>query len=249
MVFAALGGATALAWIYLIRASAMMADPAMSMEVVRIRAWESWDFLLVFLMWTIMMVGMMVPSAAPTTMVYAAVARKARRQGTVVAPVAVFVSGYIASWTLFSVFATTAQWALDRAALLSPMMVTTSPVVGAGLLVAAGVYQVTPIKLACLEHCQSPAHFISGHWRPGTGGAFRMGLDHGIFCVGCCWVLMGLLFLGGVMNLLWIAAIAIFVFAEKMVPIRHAQSASRVTGAAMILVGAALLVRWTVAAG
>jgi predicted metal-binding membrane protein len=249
VVVSALSGATVLAWIYLIRAAASMADPGMSMEVVRIRAWETGDFVLVFLMWAIMMVGMMVPSTAPTTMVYAAVARKAERQGAAVAPVMFFVSGYIAVWTLFSVFATTAQWALDQAALLSPMMVATSPLVGAGLLVAAGVYQITPLKLACLKHCQSPVHFISGHWRSGTGGAFRMGLDHGIFCVGCCWVLMGLLFLGGVMNLLWIAAIAIFVFAEKMVPIRHAQSASRVTGAAMILVGAALLVRWTVAAG
>lgn len=151
-VVAALGGTTALAWIYLVRASGGMPELSVSMEMVRIRALDAGDFVLIFLMWAIMMVGMMVPSAAPTTMVYAAVARKAGRQGSVVAPTVVFVSGYVALWTLFSVFATVAQWALDQAALLSPMMVTTSPLLGAGLLVAAGVYQVTPIKLACLEH-------------------------------------------------------------------------------------------------
>ena len=153
-VVAALGGTTALAWNYLVRASGGMPELSVSMEMVRIRALDAGDFVLIFLMWAIMMVGMMVPSpsAAPTTMVYAAVARKAGRQGSVVAPTVVFVSGYVALWTLFSVFATVAQWALDQAALLSPMMVTTSPLLGAGLLVAAGVYQVTPIKLACLEH-------------------------------------------------------------------------------------------------
>ena len=248
-VVSALGGTTALAWIYLVRASAGMRGPSVSMEMVRIRAWDAGDFTLIFLMWTIMMVGMMVPSAAPTTMVYAAVARKAGRQGAVVGPTVVFVSGYVALWAVFSVFATAAQWALDQAALLSPMMVATSPMLGAVLLVAAGVYQVSPIKLACLKHCQSPVHFISENWRPGIGGAFRMGLRHGSYCVGCCWVLMGLLFLGGVMNLLWIAAIAIFVFCEKVMLVRYAQTASRVTGAAMVLAGVLLLIRWTAAAG
>jgi hypothetical protein len=124
------------------------------MEIVRIRTWESADFLLVFLMWAIMMVGMMVPSAIPMTMVYAAVVRKAVRQGTVVPPTFVFVSGYVAMWTLFSVAATLAQWGLDRAALLSPMLVTTSPAIGASLLIAAGVYQLTPFKQACLRRCR-----------------------------------------------------------------------------------------------
>jgi len=248
-VVSALAGTTALAWIYLVRAAAGMGEPAMSMEMVRIQAWDAGDFAMIFLMWTIMMVGMMVPSAAPTTMVYAGVARKAERQGSVVAPTGVFVAGYIALWALFSVFATAGQWVLDQAALLSPMMVATSPLVGAVLLVTAGVYQVTPIKLACLKNCQSPMHFISEHWRPGIAGAFRMGLHHGTYCVGCCWVLMCLLFLGGVMNLLWIAAIAIFVFGEKVMPVRHAQTASRVTGAGMVLVGVVLLVKWTVGSG
>ena len=160
VVIAALLGITLLAWLYLVDMARDMSAMDMpmgeamgeAMEMTQIAQWTPGYFLMMFLMWAIMMVGMMVPSAAPTTMVYAAVARKAGRQGSVVAPTVVFVSGYVALWTLFSVFATVAQWALDQAALLSPMMVTTSPLLGAGLLVAAGVYQVTPTKLACLEH-------------------------------------------------------------------------------------------------
>ena len=243
VIVAALIGTTTLAWIYLIRESVGMMTS--SMEMVRLRSWDMTDLTLIFLMWSIMMIGMMIPSATPATMMYAGIARKAERQGAAVAPTAVFVSGYLTLWILFSVLATLAQWGLDRAALLSPMMVTTSPVIGAALFIAAGVYQASPIKLACLEHCRSPAHFLSGHWRPGIAGAFRMGLEHGVFCVGCCWVLMGLLFVGGVMNLLWIAAIAIFVFSEKIIPVRDAKTAGRLTGAVMVLIGVALLASWT----
>ena len=244
LIVIALIGTTALAWVYLIIESVGMTAP--STEMVRLRTWETTDFALIFLMWAIMMIGMMMPSATPTTMMYAGIARKAERQGTVVAPTMVFVSGYVALWTLFSALATMAQWGLDQAALLSPMMVMTSPMIGATLLVAAGVYQASPIKLVCLEHCRSPAHFLSRHWRPGITGAFRMGLEHGVFCVGCCWVLMGLLFVGGVMNLLWIAAIAIFVFAEKIIPVRDVKTASRLSGAAMALLGLALLANWMI---
>ena len=142
-------------------------------------------------------------------------------------------------WTLFSVGATLAQWALDQAALLSAMMVTTSPVVGAVLLVAAGVYQQTPYKGACLEHCRSPAYFISENFRPGSSGAFRMGLVYGAFCLGCCWALMGLLFFFGVMNLLWIAAITAFVLAEKV--LRVGARGGRLAGWGMIGAGAGVL--------
>jgi len=185
-----------------------------------------------FWMWAVMMVGMMVPTAAPMTLVYAAVARKAARQGTKVAPTAAFVAGYVAMWTLFSLGATLAQWGLDSAALLSPMMVSNSPKLGAALLFAAGVYQLTPWKDSCLEHCRAPAHFISANWRPGVAGAFRMGVVHGAYCLGCCWILMGLLFLGGVMNLLWIAAITLFVLLEKILP--AGALAGRIAGLAMI---------------
>jgi len=212
-----------------------------------LHTWEFADFGLVFLMWTIMMVGMMVPTATPMTMIYAAVARKAAGQGTVLAPASTFVSGYVAMWTLFSLVATIAQWGLDRAASLSPMMVATSPALGAALLFAAGAYQLTPLKSACLRHCRSPAHFVAQHWRPGARGAFRMGLEHGGFCLGCCWLLMGLLFVGGVMNLLWIAAIAVFVLLEKVIP--DAQFAGRLAGGAMMVTGLGFLVTWLRAAG
>jgi predicted metal-binding membrane protein len=188
-----------------------------------------------------MMVGMMLPSATPATLVYTAVARKAAREGTPVAPVAAFVLGYLTMWTLFSAGATVAQWGLERAALLSPMLVSNSAVLGGALLVAAGAYQLTPWKDACLEHCRSPAHFVAQHWRPGTGGALRMGMEHGAYCLGCCWVLMGLLFFGGVMNLLWIAAIALFVLLEKVLP--FGAGGGRWAGYAMITAGALVLAR------
>ncbi|MGB8792083.1 MAG: DUF2182 domain-containing protein [Mycobacterium sp.] len=187
-------------------------------------------------MWAVMMVAMMVPTAAPMTMMYAAVARKAAAQHNPLAPTFVFVTGYIAMWTIFSLAATIAQHALDQAALLSPTMVATSTRFGAALLIAAGIYQFTPLKNACLKNCRAPAHFISRYWRTGNLGAFRLGLRFGAYCVGCCWILMALLFVGGVMNLLWIAAIAIFVLLEKTIP--FGDVSGRVAGAAMILVGA-----------
>lgn len=204
-------------------------------SVTQVRPWTATEFGLRLVMWAVMMVAMMVPTAVPMTLVYAAVARKAARQDNPVAPAFVFVAGYIAMWGVFSVAATAAQRGLDHVALLSPTMVSASPVLGAALLIGAGVYQLTPYKHACLEHCRAPAHFISQHWRNGRAGAFRMGLEHGAYCLGCCWILMGLLFVGGVMNLLWIAAIAAFILLEKTMP--FAETGGRVVGAAMILVG------------
>jgi predicted metal-binding membrane protein len=208
-------------------------------NMVMIHHWTPFDFLMMFLMWAVMMVGMMVPTAVPMTLIYAAVARKAQRQGTPLAPTGAFVTGYIAMWTLFSVGATAAQWGLDQAALLSPMMVSKSPALGAGLLIAAGLYQLTPFKNACLEHCRGPADFFTRNWRKGMGGAFRMGLVHGAYCLGCCWVLMGLLFFGGVMNLLWIAAITFFVLLEKVLP--SGDRGGKVAGALMLAAGGAML--------
>jgi predicted metal-binding membrane protein len=181
----------------------------------------------------------MVPTAVPMTLVYAAVARKAAVQSNPVAPTFVFVAGYIVIWSLFSVAATASQLELDRAALLSPMMVSNSVLLGSALLIGAGVYELTPLKHSCLRHCRAPAQFLSHNWRSGTIGAFRMGLRLGAYCLGCCWVLMGLLFVGGVMNLLWIAAISAFVLLEKILPFGHA--AGWFAGAAMILVGAVSL--------
>ena len=259
-IWAALSGVTVIAWAYLVhmamgmdRMTGMsgmagmggMEMPGMDMGgmdhsgMLMIHPWTAADFVLMFLMWAVMMVGMMVPTAIPMTLIYAAVARKAEAQRTPVAPAFVFVGGYIAMWTIFSVGATLAQWGLDQAALLSPMLVTTSPALGAGLLIAAGVYQLTPAKNACLAHCRTPVHFISKHWRKGAAGAFRMGLEHGAFCLGCCWALMLLLFFGGVMNLLWIAGITLFVLLEKVIP--HGVGGGKLAGVAMIVAGIVVL--------
>jgi predicted metal-binding membrane protein len=220
-ILSALIGVSVLAWAYVLYLWANMPgmDALPPEDLLQLHPWAALDFVLMFVMWAIMMVGMMLPSAAPMTLLYAGMARKAERQETPMAPTAAFVSGYLAIWCLFSVGATLAQWWLHQSALLSPMMVANSHVIGAGLLIVAGVYQLTPWKTVCLDHCRSPAHFISEHWRPGASGAFRLGLFHGAFCLGCCWALMGLLFVGGVMNLLWIAAIAIFVFLEKVLSV------------------------------
>ena len=137
---------------------------------------------------------------------------------TPLAPTGIFVIGYVVIWSLFSLGATIAQWALDCMALLSPMMMSNSPILGGLLLLTAGIYQLTPAKDACLRHCRSPVDFISSHWKPGGMGAFRMGIEHGVFCLGCCWILMGLLFFGGVMSLWWIGGLTLFVLLEKVMP-------------------------------
>jgi len=241
-VLSAIGGITALSWLYLIDMARGMQSGPMSM--MGLHPWNPAYFVMMFTMWAIMMVGMMLPSATPTTLVYTAVARKASREGTPVAPVSAFVAGYLLMWTLFSLGATVAQWGLERAVLLSPMMVSSSPALGGALLIGAGIYQLTPFKDACLEHCRSPAHFIAEHWRSGTLGALRMGIEHGAYCLGCCWVLMGLLFFGGVMNLLWIAAITLFVLVEKIAP--HGARGGRWAGVGMILAGSVVLLSaWT----
>jgi len=190
-------------------------------------------------MWVVMMVGMMLPSATPATLIFAGIARKAARDGQIVAATAWFVAGYLSIWTGFSLAATGAQWALDQAALLSPMLVATSPLLGALLLGTAGAFQLSPAKDACLDHCRSPAEFFAQNWRPGPFGAFRMGALHGAYCLGCCWALMGLLFVGGAMNLLWIAVITGFVLLEKALP--AGRITSKIAGAAMLACGLAMV--------
>ena len=219
-ILSALIGVIVLAWAYVMYlwVSMPLMDPDVP-EPMILHRWMPLDWVFMFLMWAIMMVGMMLPSAVPMTLLYAGMVRKAERQGTPMAPTAAFVSGYLAMWSLFSVGATVVQWGLHETAILSPMLVARSQVLGGVLLMVAGVYQLTPWKAVCLDHCRSPAHFIAEHWRPGACGAFRLGLHHGAFCLGCCWALMGLLLVGGVMNMLWIAAITVFVFLEKMLPV------------------------------
>jgi predicted metal-binding membrane protein len=245
-VLAGLAAITAAAWAYIVVAAhRMMSGPAgmsgrpmapVMHAMIGSQPWTAAEFGLRLAMWAVMMVAMMVPTAVPMTLLYAAVARKAAAQHSPVAPAFVLVAGYAAMWAIFSLVATAAQWGLDQAALLSPMMVSRSAWLGAALLITAGVYQLTPLKNACLRNCRAPAHFLSRHWRSGRLGAFRMGVRLGAYCLGCCWILMGLLFIGGVMNLLWIAAIAAFVLLEKTMPFGVA--GGRAAGAAMILIGA-----------
>lgn len=236
-VVISLTGITLLSWAYLFSMASDMSMPK-GMDMMQMPTWTAGYFLMMFLMWAIMMVGMMLPSVTPTVLIYAAVARKSARQGTPVAPTSVFVTGYLAVWIGFSVFATLLQMGLDRAGLLSPMMVSKSSSLGAALLVIAGIYQWLPLKDKCLHHCRSPVDFISTHWQTGTLGAFKMGLSHGGYCLGCCWALMALLFVGGVMNLLWIAGITLFVLLEKVLPL--GDRGGRVSGILMIITGLAI---------
>jgi predicted metal-binding membrane protein len=173
---------------------------------------------LLFSMWWTMMLAMMLPSAAPAILTYGAISRRFSGQGAARAQVVFFVAGYGAVWTGFSVATTALQIALREVAPLTGMMALVSATLGAVLLAAAGLYQLSPLKHACLRQCQAPLFFLARHWRKGAGGALRMGLAHGIYCVGCCWVLMGLLFYGGVMELRWIIGLALYVAAEKMLP-------------------------------
>jgi len=179
--------------------------------------------------------------ASGTILLFAAVSRRRRLEGRPAVPAAVFTLGYLLVWMLYAAAAATAQWELHRLALLSPAMASASPLLGGGLLVGAGVYQWMPLKGACLSHCRSPLGFFSTEWREGAWGALLMGMRHGTFCVGCCWLLMALLFVAGVMNLLWVATIAAFVLVEKLVP--GGDRLGRVAGAVLIGCGVWLLAR------
>ena len=166
---------------------------------------------------------------------YAALNRRRLEQRQAFVPTGVFLLGYVLVWSGFAVAATVAQWGLNWAALLSPMMVSTNALLGGGLLIVAGVFQWSPLKYACLKQCRTPMGFIMTEWRDGARGALTMGLRHGVFCLGCCWVLMALLFVLGVMNLLWIAALAGFVLIEKVAP--GGQWISRISGIMLVAWG------------
>ena len=183
-------------------------------------AWSTGYWLVMLFMWWTMMVAMMVPSAAPMILLYARVYRHGQAGGADLSPavpVAAFAAGYLLAWLLFSALATGLQFALEQSGLVHRMLMgSTTPVLSGGFLVVAGLYQFSPWKDRCLGHCRSPATFLSAHWRKTRAGALRMGLEHGLFCVGCCWSLMLLLFVGGVMNLVWIAGLAALVLLEKL---------------------------------
>jgi predicted metal-binding membrane protein len=203
--------------------------------------WDGPHLLLLWTMWAVMMAAMMLPSAWPMLVMYGALARQQASGGPRSSHLYVFSAGYVLVWALFSAGATIVQRLLAHLLLLSPMMELTSPAAGAALLAVAGVYQVTPLKRVCLRSCQSPISFLLGHWRPGSGGAFRMGIDHGLYCVGCCWALMLLLFVGGVMNLYVIAALTTLVAIEKIV--WAGELGSRLSGGLLMALAVWMLIR------
>jgi predicted metal-binding membrane protein len=236
-----IGAITALSWTYLIslsrQMSALMEYDAM-MAQMGMAGSDASNMFNSFAMWAVMMIGMMSPAAAPVLLLFwqARVAREGRRG---IQEVFVFGLGYFAIWTAFSAVAAAVQWALHQATILSPQMSASSPVLAGAVLVAAGLYQLTAFKIACLSQCRSPLGFLMTNWRDGISGAFNMGARHGLFCLGCCWALMLVLFAVGVMNLGWIAALMIIVLIEKtgiggaIVP--------RITGFVLLFAGIAFM--------
>jgi len=248
IILFALFAVVALSWAYVIAGAGMdMSALEMTRMIsgegeIRIMAPAVWSLGyagLMFFMWWVMMVAMMLPSATPMVLLFAAINRKQEENGNPFVPTSIFASAYLICWAGFSVLAVAAQWGLESTGFLSPMLQSASVVLGGVLLAAAGLYQLTPLKRACLNHCRSPLQFILTRWRKGTSGAFWMGIEHGAYCVGCCWFLMCLLFFGGIMNLFWIAGLAVFVLLEKTIPVGH--WVGNVVGVTLIAWGIAVL--------
>ena len=249
VIVTALIAVIAIAWTYLLTGAGMgmsafdmtrMSQTGMSgMAMMTPAVWTPGYAVLMFFMWWVMMVAMMLPSAAPMILLFATVNRRQRESGQPHVATSMFAFGYLATWAGFSLFAVILQWGFQRIGILSPMLVGNNVIFGGVLLLAAGLYQLTPIKHACLRHCRTPIAFLSTRWRSDARGALRMGLEHGTYCVGCCWFLMGLLFFGGVMNLYWIAGLALFVLIEKTVPAGHWLAYA--TGVALLVWGVSML--------
>jgi predicted metal-binding membrane protein len=257
VVAAALALLTVLPWAYVLWLAADMEMGGMDMTGLRMipagmglmapaqLPWRPIEFAFVFAMWTVMMVGMMAPSAAPMALIYARVGRRSNAESAPLAATGCFLAGYFLAWTGFSLIATLAQWGLERAALLDAAMASASNRLGGIVLIAAGAYQWTPLKDACLVQCQTPLMFLLRHggFRREPSGSMQLGLRHGGYCIGCCWVLMALLFVGGVMNVLWIALLAVLVLVEKLTS--FGRLIARFAGTAMIGAGIWLLLRGT----
>lgn len=227
----------AIAWLYLIHLAGDTATAdgvtAMTMPAVWTPAYAA----LVAVMWIVMMIAMMLPAAAPMILLYGAVIRRTPVGVESAIRTALFAGGYVAVWSGFALLATAVQSALEDALALAPMQALPNPAMAGAVLIAAGLYQWTPLKQSCLRHCRSPFAFLIHHWRDGKGGAFRMGVAHGAYCLGCCWALMALLFVGGVMNVLWMAALAMLVLIEKTAP--YGNWMARAVGAGLVAWGAA----------
>lgn len=219
--------ATALSWYYMLFAMSMNMDP--------VQQWQLYDIVMLFLMWAIMMAGMMLPSAAPVILLVEKLNQQRKRRHSSYAPSLYFMLGYLLAWSFYSAVITLVQYALHHLSLLNSMMVSANSTFTAILLLIAGVYQFTPLKQACLSQCRSPVSFISTQWREGVIGAIWMGFKHGQTCLGCCWFLMALLFATGVMNLKWILLLTLLVMLEKLLP--FGEASSRVIGVILIASG------------
>lgn len=234
---------TTLAWAYLFMGAGM--SHLMAGDMPRQADPWTWRYTVIMLtMWIVMMAAMMLPSVTSMLLLFMKITHARQTPGQCTVTVGVFALGYLAAWTGFSLVAVALQFGLETAAFLSPMMQVTNTTLAGMVLIAAGIYQWTPLKHTCLRHCRSPLDYVLSHWRTGRSGAFLMGCHHGLYCVGCCWMIMLLLFVGGVMNLLWIAGLAILVLGEKLLPAGH--WLSRSLGLVLLLWGLAtvLLLGW-----
>ncbi|HWW02766.1 MAG TPA: DUF2182 domain-containing protein [Candidatus Acidoferrum sp.] len=234
--------AAALCWAWIVpMARDMYGEMTGSSAWMMTRTWDFTHQALLFAMWVVMMIGMMLPSATPTLLLYAGVIRKSPDSDRARAHVYAFAGGYLLVWIGFSLAATVLQLLLAHWLLLSRMMEAQNRVFGGALLIAAGLYQFTPFKRTCLESCRSPAAFITQHMRRGVAGGFRLGMAQGLYCLGCCWALMLLLFVGGVMNLWWIGALTLFVLLEKLAPL--GAQGGRLSGVLIIAMGVWALIK------
>ena len=237
---------TALAWAWLVAGAGMgmsgfemTRHTRMGMDMMPPPAWDLAYVVLMFFMWWIMMVAMMLPSAAPMILTAAALNRRSAASSHPFGGTGAFTLGYLAAWGVFSLLAVAAQWALQATDFISGMLFSTSNTLSGLLLLLAGAWQFTPWKQACLRHCRGPVEFLVNHRRAGNRGAFVMGAHHGLYCLGCCWFLMALLFVGGVMNLYWIIGLAVYVWLEKTLP--GGVVVSRATGAVLMAWGLVIL--------
>jgi predicted metal-binding membrane protein len=251
---AALVLVTALAWVYTLAgvgmdmtaiemtypaSTSMMMDESAMSTSMSMPQWSAGYAGIMLAMWWVMMVAMMLPSAAPTILLATAINRRSNTDRPPYGPAGFFVVGYLLAWLCFSAVAVASQWMLASSGQLSTTMQSTSGYLTAGLLIAAGLWQLTPLKQACLRHCRSPVDYLVRHRRPGNRGALVMGMGHGTYCLGCCWFLMALLFVGGVMNLYWIVGLALFVLAEKV--LARGEWFGRASGLGLIVAGIATL--------
>jgi predicted metal-binding membrane protein len=239
-----------IAWGWLLAGAGMGMDgiemtrhSMMGMNTVSATDWTLPYALLMFSMWWIMMIAMMLPSASAVILLAAGINRRSRPEARPYGTTLAFTSGYLLTWGVFSILAVLAQWALSQSGQINTVMQSNSDLLSAALLITAGVWQFTPWKSSCLRQCRGPVDFLTRNRKTGNSGALLMGSHHGLYCLGCCWFLMALLFVGGVMNLFWIAGLAIYVWVEKMLP--GGQNIARIMGVVLMTAGVWMLVNYS----